>query len=91
MVRSEGEDVDSFHVRSTYAQLDQCGVKGDGYDEGVERTRARVGGSRQSELRAQQALGDEHEKTRDLTAKELELLQSLDRCVCAGPPVEFHS
>ncbi|TFK82637.1 RabGAP/TBC [Polyporus arcularius HHB13444] len=76
---SEGEDPDSFHVRSTYAQLDQCGVKGDGIEEGVERTRARVGGSRQSELRAQQALGDEHEKTRELTSQEIELLQSLDR------------
>ena len=80
VVRSEGEDVDSFHVRSTYAQLDQCGVKGDGYDEGVERTRARVGGSRASELRAQQALGDGQEKTRELTPQEVELLQSLDRC-----------
>ncbi|KAI0720033.1 RabGAP/TBC [Cerioporus squamosus] len=76
---SEGEDPDSFHVRSTYAQLDQCGVKGDGIEEGVERTRARVGGSRQSELRAQQALGDEHEKTRELTPQEIQLLQSLDR------------
>ncbi|CAL1694600.1 unnamed protein product [Somion occarium] len=60
---SEGEDPDAFHVRSTYAQLDQQGVKGDGYVEGVERTRARVGGSR----------------TRDLTAKEIETLANLDR------------
>ncbi len=82
---SEGEDPDSFHVRSTYAQLDQCGVKGDGIEEGVERTRARVGGSRQSELRAQQALGDEHEKTRELTSQEIELLQSLDRYVACMP------
>ena len=80
VVRSEGEDADSFHVRSTYAQLDQCGVKGDGYDEGVERTRARVGGSRASEIRALQALGDEHEKSRELTPQEIQLLQSLDRC-----------
>ena len=83
-VRSEGEDADAFHVRSTYAQLEQCGVKGDGYEEGVERTRARVGGSRASELRAQEALGDGHEKTRDLTPQEVQLLSSLDRCVqCA--------
>ncbi|KAI0756377.1 RabGAP/TBC [Daedaleopsis nitida] len=78
-VRSDGEDADAFHVRSTYAQLNQSGVKGDGYDEGVERTRARVGGSRQSEVRAQQAIGDEQEKTRELTAQEIQLLQSLDR------------
>ena len=87
-MRSEGEDADSFHVRSTYAQLDQSGVKGDGYEEGVERTRARVGGSRQSELRAQQAIADEHEKTRELTPQEVELLQSLDRCV--HTPLGFH-
>lgn len=83
VVRSEGEDADAFHIRSTYAQLDQSGVRGDGYEEGVERTRARVGGSRQSELRAQEAIADESEKTRDLTAQEIELLQSLDRCVCS--------
>ena len=90
VVRSEGEDPDAFHVRSTYAQLDQCGVKGDGIEEGVERTRARVGGSRQSELRAQQALGDEHEKTRELTPQEIQLLQSLDRygsCMPRHAPV----
>ncbi|KAK7695083.1 hypothetical protein QCA50_002273 [Cerrena zonata] len=76
---AEGEEPDAFHVRSTYAQLDQQGVKGDGYEEGVERTRARVGGSRASELRALEALADEHEKTRDLTQQELETLASVDR------------
>ena len=79
LVQSEGEDADAFYVRSTYAQLDMIGVKGDGVDEGVERTRARVGGSRASELRADEALADEDEKTRDLTSKEIELLASLDR------------
>ena len=78
-MRSEGEDADAFHVRSTYAQLDQSGVRGDGYEEGVERTRARVGGNRQSELRAEQALADDNEKTRELTPQELQLLSSLDR------------
>lgn len=81
ITRSEGEDADSFHVRSTYAQLDLHGVKGDGYDEGVERTRARVGGSRASELRAIEALADEHEKSRDLTPQEIETLAGLDRYV----------
>ncbi|KAI0726919.1 RabGAP/TBC [Fomitopsis betulina] len=38
---------------------------------GVERTRAR--------LRAQEALADAHEKTRDLTQQEVTLLASLDR------------
>lgn len=79
LVRSEGEDADAFHVRSTYAQLETIGVKGDGIEEGVERTRARVGGSRQSELRAEEALADEHERTRELTPQEVQLLSSLDR------------
>jgi hypothetical protein len=78
---SAGEDPDSFHVRSTYAQLDVLGVKGDGIDEGVERTRARVGGSRESELQAMNAVGDEGEKRRDLSPQEVQMLASLDRCV----------
>jgi hypothetical protein len=76
---SAGEDPDSFHVRSTYAQLDIFGVKGDGIDEGVERTRARVGGSRESELQAMNAIGDEAEKRRDLSPQEVQMLESLDR------------
>jgi len=76
---SAGEDPDSFHIRSTYAQLDILGVKGDGIEEGVERTRARVGGSRESELKAMNAIGDEEEKRRDLSPQELQMLASLDR------------
>lgn len=79
LVPSEGEDPDAFHVRSTYAHLDASGVKGDGYVEGVERTRAKVGGSRASEMRAMEALGDEYEKTRELTQEEVQMLGSLDR------------
>lgn len=40
LVPSAGEEPDAFHVRSTYAQLEMFGVKGDGWVEGVERTRA---------------------------------------------------
>jgi hypothetical protein len=76
---SAGEDPDSFHVRSTYAQLDILGVKGDGIEDGVERTRARIGGSRESELKAANAIGDEYEKRRDLTPQELQMFASLDR------------
>lgn len=76
---SEGEDNESFFVRNTYAQLDISGVKGDGYQEGVERTRARVGGSRASELRARDAVDDGSEKKRDLSPEEVQLLGSLDR------------
>ncbi|KAH9056975.1 RabGAP/TBC [Lactarius vividus] len=76
---SAGEDPDSFHVRSTYAQLDVLGVKGDGIEEGVERTRARIGGSRESEIKAANAIGDEYEKRRDLNPQEIQILASLDR------------
>lgn len=77
LVPSEGEDLDSFHVRSTYAQLDATGVKGDGYEDGVERTRARH--SRESQLRANAALGTPAEKSRDLRVEEVNILASLDR------------
>lgn len=76
---SEGEDPDAFHVRNTYAQLEMSGVKGDGYEEGVERTRARIGASRSSQLNAQAALGDGNEKSRELDPKEIQTLASLDR------------
>jgi hypothetical protein len=75
----EGEDEDAFHVRRTYAELEMVGVKGDGYAEGVERTRARVGSNRESEIRALEALGDMADNKRDLTPREIEILASLDR------------
>lgn len=79
LVPSEGEDLDSFHVRSTYAQLDTTGVKGDGYEDGVERTRARQRISRATELHAEAALTSLSEKSRDLLAEEVNVLTSLDR------------
>ncbi|KIY50475.1 RabGAP/TBC, partial [Fistulina hepatica ATCC 64428] len=74
-----GEDMDGFHVRNTYAQLEILGVKGDGYEEGVERTRARVGSSRASQYAAEAAIADSAEKKRDLDAYEVDLLNNLDR------------
>lgn len=79
--RAENEEPEAFFVRSTYAQLEVTGVKGDGYEEGVERTRAKLGHNRESvQLAAAQsearALGDE---ASDITQKELEILKSLDR------------
>lgn len=79
LVPSEGEDMDGFHVRNTYAQLEASGVKGDGYEEGIERTRAKIGKNRQSQLQADAALGDGMEKKRDLNVKEIQVLQSVDR------------
>jgi hypothetical protein len=58
LVPSEGEDLDGFHVRNTYAQLEASGVKGDGYEEGIERTRARVGRGRLSQIQADNVLDD---------------------------------
>ncbi|KAG6916759.1 hypothetical protein DXG01_005504 [Tephrocybe rancida] len=79
LVPSEGEDMEAFHVRSTYAQLEVSGVKGDGFEDGVERTRARIGPSRSSQLNADAALGDGSEKSKTLTPKELDTLASVDR------------
>ncbi|KXN85714.1 USP6 N-terminal-like protein [Leucoagaricus sp. SymC.cos] len=76
---SEGEDMDSFHVRNTYAVLEVSGVKGDGYEEGVERTRARLGSNRQSQLTAEMAMSDGRGKPKDLDPREVQLLSSVDR------------
>lgn len=74
--RSEGEDADSFHIRSTYAQLEVEGVRGDGYEEGVELTRAKQGGT--TYLTSQP-----HDRGRDtdLHPEELAVLASVDRFV----------
>ena len=72
--------MDGFHVRNTYAQLDATGVRGDGFEEGVERTRAKVGENAQSKLKAQNAVADGTEKLRDLTDEEVRALASVDRC-----------
>jgi USP6 N-terminal-like protein len=37
------EDPDNYYIRATYAALDVSGVKGDGYEDGQELTRARLG------------------------------------------------
>ncbi|PBL00392.1 RabGAP/TBC [Armillaria gallica] len=71
--------MDAFHVRNTYAQLDMSGVKGDGYEEGVERTRARIGASRASQLCAEAALGDGTEKSKELDEQEIQTLANVDR------------
>jgi hypothetical protein len=76
---SDGEDLDGFHVRSTYAQLEASGVKGDGYEEGVERTRARIGKNTLSQLQADSSLHDGSDKKRDLHLEEIQVLQSIDR------------
>ena len=54
-------------------------MKGDGIEEGVELTRARIVSSRESELKAGDAIGDQSEKRRDFDPQELQMLASLDR------------
>ncbi|KAL5533665.1 hypothetical protein ACEPAG_125 [Sanghuangporus baumii] len=72
------EEPEAFFVRNTYAQLDVTGVKGDGYEEGVERTRAKLGHDRRSVQLAlrNDARGD---ITGELSDEELRLLGSVDR------------
>ena len=81
--RAENEEPEAFFVRSTYAQLNVTGVRGDGYEEGVERTRAKLGHNRESvQLAAAQSEARiAGEEGVDITAKELEILKSLDRYV----------
>ncbi|KAG8897656.1 hypothetical protein FRB99_008005 [Tulasnella sp. 403] len=69
----EAEDVDSLYVRSTYARLEQTGVPGDGYEEGIERTRARAPGTME---RRETIWGDQ---LHELSEQEVDFLSSLDR------------
>lgn len=74
----EGEEPEAFFVRNTYAKLDVTGVKGDGYEEGIERTRAKLGYDRRSVQLA--AMNDAKEAaTGEIPKKELEILTSVDR------------
>jgi len=65
------EDPDNFYIRKTYAQLDSIGVDGDGFEEGVERTRARLA---QSSKPPPPRLPNH-----DLSEAELQVLRSVDR------------
>jgi hypothetical protein len=44
--RAPGEDPDLYHVRATYTALNISCVRGDGYEDGEELTRARLGSNR---------------------------------------------
>ncbi|TFK26758.1 RabGAP/TBC [Coprinopsis marcescibilis] len=83
LVPSFGEEFDAFHVRNTYAQLEVFGVKGDGYEDGVERTRAartRLPSSiANSPNTSTNGTGDGSPKKRELHPKEIQILSSVDR------------
>ena len=67
-----------MYVRTTYARLEQSGVPGDGYEDGVERTRARSTAKIENTRRAT-VWGN---SMADLSQKEIDFLTSLDRYVC---------
>lgn len=69
------EDADGRFVRNTYALLDQKGVQGDGFVEGIERTRAKASiSSRQSLMQ-----NGPSDRANELSQDERNILQSLDR------------
>ena len=75
--RAPGEDPDSYHVRAIYAALDVSGVKGDGYEDGEELTRARLGSNR-SLVQLPPSPGPS-QPGEDLTTAEKEILSLADR------------
>lgn len=83
------EDPDGYFVRATYAALDVSGVRGDGYEDGEELTRARLGSGRGNlpspipDTAKRMTMGG-----KELTEKEIELLGQLDRYGFFQPPSE---
>lgn len=84
---SNNPEEDAFHVRSTYARLDRIGVPGDGYEEGVERTRERaVLNHRMSVARFPPGMHrGESGEVEGLDPKESALRETLDRWVPSPP------
>jgi hypothetical protein len=69
------EDPDAYFVRSTYARIEaQGGVPGDGFEEGVERTRTRLSLNRTGQLPEEGLV-----KGKEIGEKEGELLRNMDR------------
>ena len=67
-------------MRNVYARLDVTGVRGDGYEEGIERTRAKLGHDHDRLSVQLAALNGGKEET-----KEFEMLRTLDRWVHLCP------
>ncbi|KAB5587963.1 Rab-GTPase-TBC domain containing protein [Ceratobasidium theobromae] len=75
--RHSTEDADAFRVRATYARLEAEGVPGDGWLEGVERTRTRVvSAASAAVLEATKGAGN---KGADVGAEEEARLRATDR------------
>ncbi len=76
------EDAEGRFVRDTYATLDHIGVAGDGFVEGIERTRAKSGMSLVNPNTRKPTVDSKYasdERGKDLSADEEGVLQSLDR------------
>lgn len=71
--RQQGEEEDAYHVRATYARLEMQGVYGDGWEEGIERTRERAVVSKRRESLPPLARSDE------LVEEERKALAKVDR------------
>ncbi|WWC71665.1 uncharacterized protein I206_105623 [Kwoniella pini CBS 10737] len=81
-----GEEDDAYMVRNTYARLEKEGVHGDGWDQGVERTRggpAIVSGKRATVYPAA--------KSGDIGEQERQFLASLDRYGFVNEPLRNRS
>lgn len=77
--RGSTEDADAFRIRATYAKLEAEGVYGDGWMEGVERTRTRImSAGSVALLEASKGAGA---KGADVSKEEEARLRSTDRYV----------
>jgi hypothetical protein len=86
-IRHSTEDADAFRVRATYARLEAEGVPGDGWLEGVERTRTRVvSAASAAVLEATKGAGG---KGANVGREEEARLRSTDRCVATSGNVRL--
>ncbi|KAG9077411.1 hypothetical protein FRC06_008923 [Ceratobasidium sp. 370] len=86
--RGSTEDADGYRVRATYARLEVEGVPGDGWMEGVERTRTRiVSAASAAVLEANKGVGG---KGADVSEDEERQLRSTDRYGFFSTPAPRH-
>ncbi|KAG8794254.1 hypothetical protein FRC12_025167 [Ceratobasidium sp. 428] len=86
--RGSTEDADGYRVRATYARLEVEGVPGDGWMEGVERTRTRiVSAASAAVLEASRGAGG---KGADVSEDEEKRLRSTDRYGFFSTPAPRH-
>ncbi|WVW85735.1 hypothetical protein I302_107773 [Kwoniella bestiolae CBS 10118] len=81
-----GEEDDAFMIRNTYARLEKEGVHGDGWDQGIERTRGgpSIGAGKRATVYPAT-------KTGDIGEQERQFLASLDRYGFVNEPLRNRS